>query len=170
MAEQKNRVPQVLALRAIEIRMVHRRALIDYIRYYQLRGEERDQMFSALYGPRDVIDAIVHEHRQYMMAVSSYLSTHHLIDVMHDPLGSRLLRRYKSLYASYFDLYGQIVRSQDSALADATKPLMTEVSDKLANLRERLMAERPDNSHADFDHQALLARSGRKPIEEYMVG
>lgn len=169
-AEQKNRVPQLLALRDIEIRLVHKRALIDHIRYYRLRGEERDQMFSALYGPKDVIDAIVVEHRRYMMAVSSYLSTHHLIDVMHDPLGRRLLRRYESLYSSYFDLYAQIVRSQDSTLADATKPLMTEIRDKLTGIRQRLKSERPDSSHADFDQQALLARSGRYPMLEYMVG
>ncbi len=51
-AEQKNRIPQVLALRDIEVRLVHKCALIDHIREHRLRGRERDHMFSALYGPR----------------------------------------------------------------------------------------------------------------------
>lgn len=169
-AELANRAPQVFALRDIEVRLVHKQALIDHIRENELRGKQRELMFSALYGPKDIRDAILIEHRRYMLAVSSYLSTRHLIDVMYDPLGKRLLRRYEYLYASFYDLYGQVVRSQDSALAEAATPFMTEIRDKLAGVRQRLRSERPDNSHADFDQQALLARSGRHPILEYMVG
>ena len=169
-AEQKKRVPQVLALRNIELRLVHRRALIDHVRRHRLRGQRREQIFSAIYGPKDLVNAFLTEHRQYMMAVSSYLSTDHLINVMCDPLGKRLLKRYERLYGYYFELYGQLVCSQDGTLADATKPIMIEVSDKLSTLRTHIRTARPDTSHADFDRQALLAHSGRQPILEYMVG
>ena len=41
-AEQNSRAPQVIALRDLEVRLVHRRALIDHIREHQLRGKKRD--------------------------------------------------------------------------------------------------------------------------------
>jgi len=169
-SEQKKRAPQVFALRNIEMRLVHKRALIDHIRAHRLRGLERDRMFAAVYGPRDPIDAMLTEHRRYVMAVSSYVSTGHLMDVMYDPLGKRMLKRYERLYADYFDLYGQIVRSQDADLANASKPLMSEASEKLGVLRSHIRTARADNGYADFDRQALLAHSGRQLILEYMVG
>lgn len=169
-AEQKKRTPQVFALRNIEMRLVHKRALIDHIRTHNLRGRKRNQMFAAIYGPRDLTDAILTEHRRYMVAVSSDLSADHLIDVMYDPLGKRLLKNYRRGYAYYFDLYGQVVRCSDPALANATKSLMFEAGNKLATLRSHIRTARPDNSYANFDRQALLAYSGRQPILEYMVG
>jgi hypothetical protein len=169
-AERKKRVPQVFALRNIEIGLVHRRALIDYIRTHELRGVHRDQMFAAFYGPKDIQNAIVTEHREYMLAVSSYLSTDHLINVMYDPHGKRLLKRYERCCAEYFELYGEVVRSQDSTLADAAGPLMKKAREKIAAIRHRINTEQPDSSYPSFDRQALLARSGRYPITEYMVG
>ncbi len=169
-AEQGKRVQQVFALRDIEVHLVHKRALFDHIRHHELRGLERDQMFAALYGPKDIRDAILAEHRQYMLAVSSHLSTGHLINVMYDPLGNRLLRQYATLYRDYFDLYGQIVRSQGDGWADAAKPLMSEAREQMATVRQHINSEQPDNHHADFDGQVLLARSGRYPILDYMVG
>jgi len=35
---------------------------------------------------------------------------------------------------------------------------------------KRIHSERPDNCHSSFERQALLARSGRYPIVDYMVG
>ncbi len=169
-ADQGKRVPQVFALRDIEVRLVHKRALFDHIRHHRLRGLERDQMFAAFYGPKDIQDAILLEHRQYMLAVSSHLSTGHLINVMYDPLGNRLLRQYAALYTDYFDLYGHVVRSQGDGWADAAKPLMSEAREEMATVRQHINSVQPDNRHADFDQQALLARSGRYPILDYMVG
>ncbi len=41
-AVQRKRVPQVFALRDIEVRLVHKRALFDHIRHHELRGLERE--------------------------------------------------------------------------------------------------------------------------------
>ena len=169
-AEQSKRVQQIFALRGVEVRLIHERALIDHIRKHRLGGPERDLMIATFYGPKDIRDAILTEHRQYMLAVSSHLSTDHLINVMHDPLGNRLLRQYETLYTEYFDLYGYVVRSQDTAWADAAKPLMTAAREQMARVRQHINSVQPDNRHADFDRQALLALSGRYPMQEYMVG
>ena len=99
-----------------------------------------------------------------MLAVSSHLSTGHLINVMYDPLGNRLLRQYATLYRDYFDLYGHVIRSQGDGWADAAKPLMSEAREQMAIVRQHINSEQPDHRHADFDQQALLARSGRYPV------
>ena len=167
-AQEKNRVPQVFALRDIEVRLVHRRALIDHIRERKLRGVDRERLFAAFYGPRDILDAILIEHREYMLSVSSYLSANHLIEVMYDPEGQRLLKQYETLYTNYFDLYGVVVRSQDATWWAAVEPLMKEAREEMAKVRQRIKSMPPDSQHADFDQQALLARSGRHPILNYM--
>jgi hypothetical protein len=169
-AERRRPIEQVHALREIEVRLVHRRALIDHIRKNHIHGAERDQLFAALYGPKDIVDAILVEHRQYMLAVSSYLSTEHLIDLMSDTEGKRLLRQYESLCEKYFELYGEIVRCQDAILADAARPLMINARERINKVRQRIKSVKSPRSYPDFDRQALLARSGRYPIKDYMVG
>ncbi|MGH8224290.1 MAG: hypothetical protein ACREQZ_15080 [Woeseiaceae bacterium] len=167
-AEQDRRTPQVFALRNIEVQLIHRRALIDYIRRNRIPGKKRDRLFAAFYGPKDTINAILSEHAQYELAVSSRVSTHHLIGVMHDPVGIRLLSLYEKAYADYFDLYCYV--AEDSFAADAVKLLMMHARQTAMRVRRRLSSERPDNHYADFDRQVQLARSGRYPILNYMVG
>ena len=169
-AEQTKGAQQVFALRNIEIRLIHKRALIDNIRNHKLRGPDRDLMIATFYGPIEIRDAILTEHRRYMLAVSSQLSTEHLINVMYDPLGNRLLSQYETLYTDYFELYGYVILSRDAGWADAAKPLMTEARERMAIVRQRINSELPDRRHADIDRQVLLARSGRYPIRDYMVG
>jgi hypothetical protein len=169
-AEQSGRGPQVIALRDLEVRLVHRRALIDHVREHELRGGERERLFAAFYGPRDFQDAILAEHRQYMLAMSSRVSADHLMEVMRDPPSKQLLKAYQAAYARYFELYCYVVSSEDRASAEATKHLMADARRHAERLRRRVSTERPDNRAADFERQAILARSGRYPILDYMDG
>jgi hypothetical protein len=168
-AAQNRRTQQVFMLRDLDVQLVHKRALIDHIRRQQLLGKDRARMLAAFYGPKDTRDAILLEHRKYTLAVSSNLSTDHLINVMYDPVGIELLKQYQELYEKYFELYGYIVLADESSWADALKPVMTELRGKILQLRHRINTEKPDDRHADFDRQALLARSGRYPVLDYMV-
>lgn len=169
-AEQSRRGPQVLALRSIEARLLHRRALIEHIRERQIFGAVRDKLFHVFYGPKDPIDAIITEHRQYVLAVSSRISADHLINVMHDPVSIHLLEVYESIYREYFELYCFMVTTEDAAIADAVGPVMRDAHKRAKSVRERLNLVEPDNRFSNFDREAALARSGRYPILDYMVG
>jgi len=169
-AEETGRTRQVFALRDVEVRLVHRRALIDHVREHQLRGKERERLFQAFYGPREFQGAVLAEHRQYMLAVSSRVSTDHLIDVMSDPVSKKLVAEYEALYARYFDLYCYVVGSEDRACAEAVRHLMTNARQQTERLRQRINTVRPDSRAADFERQAVLAKSGRYPVLDYMVG
>lgn len=167
-AERSGRVPQVIALRDIEVRLVHRRALFEHVREHQLRGRPRERLFQVFYGSRDFQDAVMAEHRQYKLAVSSRVSADHLINVMHDPISKQLLAQYETLYSQYFDLYCYVAATEDRAYADAAKPPMISARKGAARLRQRIESVRPDGRAADFDRQAALARSGRYPVLNYL--
>lgn len=169
-AEHSRRAHQVFQLRELDVQLVHKRALIEYIRRQQLVGKDRERMLAAFYGPKDTIDAILVEHRKYTLAVSSDLSASHLIRVMSDPVGMQLIEQYEALYTKYFDLYGFVVLADDADWSDALKPIMQGLRTQTCDLRRRIQSEDPGDSMADFDRQALLARSGRYPVLNYMVG
>lgn len=167
-AEHSGRVRQIIALRDLEVRLVHRRALIDHIREHQVHGQPRERLFQVFYGSRDFQDAVLAEHRQYKLAVSSRVSSDHLINVMRDPVSKQLLAQYETLYGQYFDLYCYVAATEDSAYANAANPLMLSARQGAARMRQRMGSVRPDRRAADFDRQAALARSGRYPVLNYM--
>lgn len=134
-AEQGNRAKQVLALRDIEIQLIHKRTLFNHIRKNQLRVQERAEMYSAFCAPKNLHDAILMEHRQYMLSVSCHVSTDHLITVMQDPPGKRLLEQFEMLFTNQFDLYGYIIRCDDAVLENAVQPLMAESRKQIADLQ-----------------------------------
>jgi hypothetical protein len=168
-AEHSRRARQVFELRELDVQLVHKRALVDHIRRQQLISKDRERMLAAFYGPKDSRDAVLAEHRKYTLAVSSELSANHLIRVMSDPVGMKLIAEYETLYANYFDLYGFVVLADDAVWSDALKPMMQALRQQTMHLRQRIHTEAPGNSIANFDRQALLARSGRYPVLDYMV-
>lgn len=168
-AEHSRRARQVFELRELDVQLVHKRALIEHIRRQELIGKDRERMLAAFYGPKDTRDAILLEHRKYMLAVSSGLSANHLIRVMSDPAGMGLIEQYELLYTKYFDLYGFIVLADDAVWADALKPMMLQLRQQAMRLRKRIHEEESGNQLANFDRQSLLARSGRYPVLDYMV-
>lgn len=168
-AKQSRRDAQIYGLRDIEVKLLHRRALISCIRKYGIAGKRRDKLFSVFYGPRDTRDAILAEHRQYTLAVSSRVSTDHLIDVMHDPVSAKLLREYKAVYSKYFRLFCFVVCCEDTVTADATRLELVILRRRAMQMLKRIHSERPEGGHSSFEREALLARSGRYPILDYMV-
>jgi len=169
-AEHNDRKHQVLALRNTKIRLVHRRALFKYLRENEVRGEQRRQLFRVLHESLDYPDAVRTEHRQYMLAVSSRISADHLIDVMHDPKSKDLPRDYERLYTRYFEMQCYVMGMGDSDCIALVRSTMADARDQLRRLRRHIEAEPVDSGCADFDRQEVLARSGRYPVLDYMVG
>ena len=170
LSEQSRRTPQIFALRDLEVRLLHKRALIRHIRFHGLVGEERDRLFSVFYGPRETTNAILAEHRQYTLAVSSRVSADHLMGVMEDSVSFSLLREYERVYTEYFELYCFIVACDDEETVEAAKPLMLDLRRRAFNLIKRIHTEKPAGDTPSIERQALLARSGRYPVRNYMVG
>ena len=167
-AEQNKRDPQVFELRRLETQVLHRSSLISYIRQHQVTGERRRRLFAAFYGPRELTDAILIEHRQFLLAKSSELSADHLLGIMQDTTSRDLLQRYSSAYATYFSLYCYFACVRDRYMARAVSASMKDAQQRVNRLRAELMSVKPDRGYADFDQQELLARSGRYPALNYL--
>ena len=169
-AEHRQRTHQIYNIRDVEVRLLHRRALIRTIRNLKFGHAARSRLLATFYGPRDVNDAIVAEHKQYTLAVSSHLSTDHLIDVMGDPVSERLLRIYTDMYTGYFELYCKAVLCSEPSVVEMYKEEMKPLRTGCLKLIKRIHSEPPAKCGTRLENQLLLARSGRYPIQNYMVG
>jgi len=169
-AEQSRTKPQINALRLAEVRLIHRRALFRYLRAKQIRGELRRRLMRIFHSTRDYHDAVIAEHRQFILAESSRVSADHLIDVMHDGVSGSLLHQYEKTYARYFEMKCYVAGMGDSKCIDLVRMSMAETKARLQQVRHRIETEPPDSDCHSFDRQEITARSGRYPMVNYMVG
>ncbi len=169
-AEQGRRTPQIVALRELNVGLLHRQALIDHVRRHKVTGEDRERLFRIFYGPKDIVGAIITEHRQYLLAVTSRICAAHLIGIMRDNVSQQLIDRYRSVYGDYFDLYCESATTADKYLADALQADLNAARERTKNVQRRLGSTKPDNRYSSLERQVIIARSGRYPIQNYMVG
>ena len=169
-AEHSGKKGQIVALRNAEVQLVHERALFNYLRANRLRGEERRQVFRMFHSTRDYHETVLAEHRQYMLAVSSRVSADHLVDIMYDPNSKNLLRQYEKLYRSYFEMKCYVAGMGDSDCIDLVRAGLGDARDQLRRVRRSIESDPPVKDCGSFDRQEVLARSGRYPVLDYMVG
>lgn len=167
-AEQRAKKRQIMELRQAELRLIHRRALFSYLQTHELTESQREMLFRLFHTTLDYHAAILAEHRQYMVAVSSQISTDHIIDVMHDDVSGRLLKQYETTFGRYFEMKCYIASSRDSHCIDLIRTAVREVKGQLLRIRRRIETEYPDVDNSDFYQQQLLARSGRYEIQNYL--
>jgi hypothetical protein len=110
---------QIAALKHTTFRLLHGKALFQYLRSSEVRGEQRAQVIAHFRPGRSYEHAIVAEHNLYIRKACSYLCANHVGgDVIEDPMFLDPMQRYEELYAEYFNVYcSTLVRSPDG---DAT--------------------------------------------------
>lgn len=167
-AEQSARKYQVLALRQADVQLIHRRAFFKYLQSHEVRGKRREQLFRLFHTTLDFDEAILAEHRHYMLAYSSGISTHHIIDVMHDGTSTPLVEKYEKTFSRYFEMKCFIATANDSDVIRIVRASMRDVQGQLMRIRRRLETELPNERTGNFDRQELLARSGRYEIQNYL--
>jgi hypothetical protein len=97
---------QVEALKQTAFKLLHGKALFQYLRQGEVRGEERVRLIAHFRPGRSYEAAIVAEHGAYLRKAMSFLCANHLgADVVHDPAFLDPMERYEELYGEYFDLY-----------------------------------------------------------------
>lgn len=167
-AEQSAKKRQILALRNAEIKLVHRRALFTYLQNHEVRGEQRVQLFRLFHSTLDFDEALLAEHRQYMLAFSSHISTDHIIDVMHDDISTRLLKQYENTFARYFEMKCYIASAKDSNCIEIVRSSLRGVQGQLLRIKRRVETEQPASYAGEFGRQELLARTGRYEMVNYL--
>jgi hypothetical protein len=97
---------QAAALRQTALRLIHGKALFEYLRRGEVRGAERARMLGHFYPTRGYQYAVIAEHGGYVRKACSYLcATHVGTGVVYDPAFLDPMQHYESLYEEYFDLY-----------------------------------------------------------------
>jgi hypothetical protein len=97
---------QAAALRQTALRLIHGKALFEYLRRNEVRGPERTRMLTHFYPTRGYRFAVIAEHGGYVRKACSYLCASHVgTGVVHDPAFLDPMEHYENLYAEYFDLY-----------------------------------------------------------------
>ena len=116
---------QAATLRQTAVRLIHGKALFDYLRRNQVRGVERARMLNHFYPARGYQYALIAEHRVYVRKVCSYLcATHVGTGVVHDPAFPDPMQHYESLYAEYFDLYCNTLFPSDGVQSASERSLL----------------------------------------------
>jgi hypothetical protein len=97
---------QVEALKQTTFRLLHGKALFQYLRQRGVRGAERQRVIAHFRPGRSYEAAIVAEHGAYLRKACSFLCASHVgADVVRDPVFHDPMQRYEQLYTEYFDLY-----------------------------------------------------------------
>jgi len=97
---------QAAALRQTALRLIHGKALFEYLRRNEIRGAERTRMLRYFYPTRGYQYAVIAEHGNYVRKACSYLCAAQVgTGLVHDPAFLDPMQQYESLYAEYFDLY-----------------------------------------------------------------
>ena len=167
-AQESRKTPQIVALRRAKVRLIHRRAFFRYLRENEVKGRRRRDLFRIYHATLDFSDAVLAEHHQYELAVSSRISTDHIIDFMEDPLSTRLLDQYDKVFARYFAMKCYVACSRDASCAALILETMRDTERQLLRLRRYIETQEPAGMGGNFDQQELIARSGRYPVLNYL--
>jgi hypothetical protein len=97
---------QAVALRHASLRLIHGKALFEYLRKHRVRGGSRAKILAHFHRTLDYEHAVVAEHAVYLRKACSYLCASHLgTDLVHDPAFLDPMQQYETLFAEYFELY-----------------------------------------------------------------
>jgi hypothetical protein len=163
---------QVAALKETTFRLLHSKALFEYLKGSEVRGDHRAQLMSYFRPGRSFEAAIITEHAQYLRKACSYLCANHLgVEVVQDAAFLDPMQRYEELYTEYFNLYcGALTNS--GIEAEAQQSLLPLLKKQLQEYRLAILDPRSaqpflkreaDLRRRTGDTQKLPALGSRKP-------
>ena len=113
---------QALALRGTALRLIHAKALFEYLHKHNVRGTARAQIIKHFRPTQIYSHAVVAEHTTYVRKAGSFLCTSHLgVDHVKDAAFLDPLQHYEELYEEYFEAYcSSLVSGEDQPASQAS--------------------------------------------------
>jgi hypothetical protein len=97
---------QAALLKKATFRLIHRKALFEYLRDERVRGSARHRIIATFHPTQDYTRSVIAEHEVYLRKACSVLCTSHVgANVVHDASFFDPMRHYQVLYAEYFKLF-----------------------------------------------------------------
>ena len=124
-ADYRGLQSQVTALRHTALRLIHGKALFDYLRRKEVRGAARARILNHFYPARGYQYAVIAEHGIYVRKACSLLcATHVGTGVVHDPVFLDPMQHYENLYAEYFAFYCDTLFVKDGVDSASERSLL----------------------------------------------
>src|SRR5271154_1084030 len=87
---------QAAALRQTALRLIHGKALFEFLRRNEVRGMDRSRILSHFYPTRGFQYAVIHEHAGFVRKACSYLCASHVgTGLVHDPAFLNPMEHYE---------------------------------------------------------------------------
>jgi hypothetical protein len=131
---------QITALKQTTFRLLHGKALFQYLRDSEVRGTLRMQVLEHFRPGRSYDHAVIAEHAVYLRKACSFLCAHHVgSDVVQDAAFLDPLQRYEELYTEYFDLYCSTLIGQTDAESGSQQALLPLLKHQLNEWRAAML-------------------------------
>jgi hypothetical protein len=135
---------QAALLKKAAFRLIHRKALFEYLRDQQVRGNARRHIVLTFHPTQDYTRSVIAEHEVYLRKACSFLCTSHVgANVVHDPSFFDPMKHYQALYAEYFQLFCRKQFGPISA-TDPQSELLPLLKYQLEECREAIMHPQPE--------------------------
>jgi len=127
---------QAAALRQTALRLIHGKALFEYLRRKEVRGTQRSLMLKHFHPTRGYQAAVIAEHGAFVRKACSYLCASHVgTDLVRDPAFLDPMEHYENLYAEYFDLYCSTLFPADGVDSASERSLLPLLKHQLGEWR-----------------------------------
>jgi hypothetical protein len=134
---------QAAALRQTALRLIHGKALFEYLRRKAVRGPERAQMLAYFYPTRGYQYSVIAEHSGFVRKSCSYLCASHVgTGLVHDPAFLDPMQHYENLYSEYFDLYCSTLFPTDGVESASERSLLPLLKHQLNEWRWMILNPR----------------------------
>jgi hypothetical protein len=134
---------QAAALRHTALRLIHGKALFEYLKKSEVRGGERCQILHYFYPTRGYQYAVIAEHGGYLRKACSYICASHVgTGVVQDPAFLDPMQYYEDLYSEYFNLYCATLFPRDGIESASERSLLPLLKHQLNEWRWMILNPR----------------------------
>jgi hypothetical protein len=146
---------QAALLKKATLRLIHRKALFEYLRDERVRGSARHRIVHTFHPTRDYTRSVIAEHDVYLRKACSFLCTSHVgANIVHDPSFLDPMAHYQALYAEYFKLFCHAQLGPDSVDSEPQTELLPLLKFELEECRKAIML--PQSAKEWLEREAEL--------------
>ncbi len=132
---------QIVQMRATTLRLIHRRAVFEYLRDRKITGAKRHRFIELFYGSRDYASSVVIEHGHYTRSwMSASCSRYIGNEVLRDPAFEAPLAAYELWYTDYFRMFCDLqLATVENDNTEFERALLPDLKERCDQARERLI-------------------------------
>ena len=127
---------QAVALRHAALRLIHGKALFEYLKKHNVRGSARARVLAHFHRTLVYEHAVVAEHTVYVRKAASLLCASHVgTELVHDPAFLDPMARYETVFTEYFELFCSTLLPGEDANVDSEPALLPLLKHQLTEWR-----------------------------------